>query len=496
MFSKLMRIILTLGILNQLIGSVWADVYQSGVDLPEIGANHQNVLSREREQQMGASFYRQLRQHDFVITDPHISDYIQNLGNRLRAGIAADTHLKFFVLPDRHINAFATPGGYIGVNSGLILATASEDELAGVMAHEIAHVSQRHIARFYQSARHGAWAQLGAMLAAIALAASGETQGATALIYAGSAARYQSLISHTREHEQEADRTGIQYLAQAGYDPMGMAQFFEKLQARNLQDDMRFEFLRTHPLTNNRIAEAKERAHKLNAANQTALHHNPRPSSREYALVKARLKALSSNSRTLLAAYRQRLADAKGKLSALSDADNFSRALLLVENGDYQSARQAIAHLQAQDPEQKSYQLLLIDIDFAEKNHKKALGAIQSLYAIYPNDLAVVTRYSQILLELKQAQKGLDVLAAYKLHTGQISTELLRLQAQALAQLGEHAKSQIEMAQYFLNNGDHKAASLQIAAALKQKLNQAQKRQAEKIQTEIQQQRRILERES
>lgn len=464
-----------------------ATAYQRGGELPQLNATHDNIITREREQRLGDIFYKQLHQSGAMLSDIEANQYLQNLGDRLRAGTGAGTNFHFFILRDANINAFATFGGYIGVNVGLILATQSEDELAGVLAHEMAHITQRHHARMFERANKSAWAQVGALLGAIALAANGDAQGASALVLASTAAHYQSLITYTREHEQEADRTGIAYMAAAGYNPNGMAGFFEKLQAQNLQDDMRFEFLRTHPLTVNRIAEAKERAAQLTQESQRLAKF--RPSSQPYEWTKARLRATSANARSMLAGFDKRIGK-KNDLTQLTALENYSRAWLLYQNGDYAKARAALEYLLKQHPEQKTLQILLAQVDFADKKTAAARARLETLRRIYPDDVVILSAYSQILLAEKQAKPLLEALSAYR---HKLPPELVRSQASAHNLLGQKLAAELLMADYFYQIGDYHAANLQLSAAKKHQPNAAQLNQIKVLQQQINAERRELE---
>ncbi|MCG8378371.1 MAG: M48 family metalloprotease, partial [Proteobacteria bacterium] len=216
------------------------------------------------ESQLGHAIMREIRRSGAVVEDPQITEYINDIGHRLSAHTNdGDHNFTFFVVDDPNINAFALPGGYIGVHTGLIEATRSEDELAGVLAHEIAHVTQRHIARAIHANSRQNILTTALMLGAMILGAAGgdgdAVQGALAIAQ-GSAIQQQ--INFTRANEYEADRIGIDALADAGFDPYGMASFFEVMGRQQISspETRAPEFLRTHPVTTTRIAEARTRA--------------------------------------------------------------------------------------------------------------------------------------------------------------------------------------------------------------------------------------------
>ncbi|NBX44497.1 MAG: M48 family peptidase, partial [Gammaproteobacteria bacterium] len=204
------------------------------MDLPDIGSGADSTLTLNDEYQIGRSVVRGLREQGLILEDPEINDYLQNLGNRIAAQVPdSNQRFNFFVIRDSGINAFALPGGFIGVNQGLITATTSESQLAGVLAHEIAHVTQRHIARAIQAQGRQSIAATAAMLAAILI---GVTTGASDAVQAGmviaQGTAAQQQINFTRSNEYEADRIGIGFLAAAGFDPNGMPDFFETMGRR------------------------------------------------------------------------------------------------------------------------------------------------------------------------------------------------------------------------------------------------------------------------
>ena len=202
----------------------------AGSDLPELGSPASAVLSQSDEYQLGAMVAHELREQNALMEDPEISEYLNDLGDRLAAQSATGgANFQFFVIKDPTINAFAVPGGYIFIHQGLFLATSSESELAGVMAHEIAHVTQHHIARQIRAQSQQAMASAAMLLAAILLGAAGGGQAVEGGIAAAQGISAQMSINFTRDNEMEADRVGMGYLAGAGYDPNAMGDMFETM---------------------------------------------------------------------------------------------------------------------------------------------------------------------------------------------------------------------------------------------------------------------------
>ena len=228
--------------------------------LPDLGDSASSDLSPLAEQRIGAQIMRDIRWKDpAYLQDAEVEDYLNILGDRLvAAGPGAGLPFEFFGVNDPSLNAFAMPGGKIGVHTGLILAAQGESELAGVMSHEIAHVTQRHIARMVGKQGQFGVLMLASLLVAI-LAAKSSSQVSQAAIMTGQAAGLSSQLAYSRDFENEADRLGVQNLAAADFDVRGMPSFFERLQKNSrLYENNAPAYLRTHPLTGERITEDRK----------------------------------------------------------------------------------------------------------------------------------------------------------------------------------------------------------------------------------------------
>ena len=241
--------------------------------LPDIGSSAGNVLSPAKQAEYGGMVLAQLRHEGYVLEDPLLDGWLRDVGQRLSgASDRPQQSFTFFLLRDRQINAFATLGGYIGMNAGLILSAEREDEMAGVLAHEIAHVTQQHVLRGAEKAQRDSLpillATLGAIIAAQQAGGNSTGDATSAAVMTGLGLLQQRQIDYTRDNEAEADRVGIRNLSRSGYDPEAMADFFQTLQSvvRMNQGDERARapsYLQTHPVTLTRISEARERAAKL-----------------------------------------------------------------------------------------------------------------------------------------------------------------------------------------------------------------------------------------
>ncbi len=262
-------------------------------DLPSLGDAGGDDLSPGNERRLGEAIMREVRRDPDYMDDPDSTEYLNNLGFKLVAASPARyTDFGFFLVRDPMMNAFALPGGFIGVHSGLVLTAQSESELAAVLAHEIGHVSQRHIARMIAKQRDSGLIAIGALLLAILASRSGSSssgQMTEAAIAAGQAAAIQQQLNFSRENEREADRVGFQILNDAGFDVTAMASFFTRLQqGSRIYESAAPAYLRTHPLTVERIADIQTRVRELKP--------HPHPDSLDFQLVRARLRVLQDDS--------------------------------------------------------------------------------------------------------------------------------------------------------------------------------------------------------
>lgn len=265
------RIALLSAALTLAVASLCAPAQES--NLPDIGSSAGELLTPRQQEEYGAMMLAQLRHYDYLLEDPLLDSWLDTLGTRLAANSDMPRHpFTFFMLRERQINAFATLGGYIGVNSGLILAADREDEVAGVLSHEIAHVTQQHVLRGAERAQRDQLpillAMLGAIVAAQASGGNSSDDAAQAAMAGAMGLMQQRQIDYTRSNESEADRLGIQTLARSDYDPEAMADFFTIMQARSRSNGANYwgespDWLMTHPVTITRITEAKERAARI-----------------------------------------------------------------------------------------------------------------------------------------------------------------------------------------------------------------------------------------
>ncbi len=414
------------------------------VNLPDIGSPADATLSKNDEARLGRAIMAQIRQMGHVVEDPLITEYVNEIGHRIAAQANNDGlhDFSFFVIEDPVINAFALPGGFIGVHTGLLEATRNEDELAGVLAHEVAHVTQRHIARSIHSGQRQSMMSmaimLGAILAAVAGADGDAVQGAIAVAQ-GTAAQQQ--INFTRSNEYEADRVGIEALANAGFDPQGMASFFEVISRSNTPMEYRTpEFLRTHPVSSARIAESRNRARSY-----PPVHTNDTVN---YGIARARILVASQDTPEEAVKYFER-----EPYEYQSDVERYGRAIAYLNDGRNSDANRIFEELANREPEVIAYHIGLADAQLAMEAIDESVATFERARELFPRNVPLVIHYAEALLKLGHADKAHEILLDL-LNNVPPTPEQVRLIARAAIDAGDIAEAHYYMAEYRLMIGD------------------------------------------
>ncbi len=423
----------------------WAE---EDLAIPDIGDSADAVLSISEERKIGNQFMRNTWRNVSLISDPEVEAYIQALGDRLVSYLdLAEFNYTFFVVDSPQINAFAVPGGYIGINAGLIIAADNESELASVMAHEIAHVSQRHISRVIEKSSGANMATLAAIIAAIALSSQGGDASMAALSV-GMAGSEQAMINYTRIHEKEADRVGIQLLAGANYDPQGMAHFFEKLhQESRYYENGLPEILMTHPVTLNRLAEAKSRAEQLA---QSGVIDQP-----AFQAIRAKvLVSTNKNSQQL----EQQTTTLLQKHAA--PEQQYQLALLENQNGKYKAAEQRLRKLILEQGEHSWLTIALANSLYQQRLLDEASNIYQNGLQIYPGNKGLTLHYAELLIQQQDAQRAVKLLEEYLRNRSKTTPGVYQIYARALDLQGNHTESAAALGEYFFRSG-HSAIAIQ-----------------------------------
>lgn len=402
-------------------------------------------------EQLEKEFIQQINQSESVERNPLASQYINRLGKNL-AHAGRIKAPDFFIVKSNEINAFAGPGGHIGINSQLILTTTSESELAGVMAHEIAHVRLHHLYRMIEHQKQMRIPMLASLLASAALGVINPTVGMAGMMGALTGFS-QNNINFTRSKEKEADRIGIDMLIKAGYNPHGMAAFFKKM-----QENSRYYYtanvpaiLRTHPLDGDRITEAENRTAQF--------AHKKYTSSPEYPLVKELIRtAVIRDPKTLLDYYEHQC-----NKKTPAHACQYGHALALINNNNYTKAVAILTPLLVQN-NNLYFQIALAQAETGLSQHKAALSRLEEIQKNYPDNYAALMAYAQGLLAANQNEKATTVLLKGSRKYKQ-DLPLCRELARAQAQSHQKDYAYFTQAQCLLLEGQKRAAVAQLKVA-------------------------------
>ncbi len=404
---------------------------QDGRELPGIGSSAESVFSAAEESEYGAMVFRELRRYGYLLEDPQLVGFLDAVGHRLVAQNPDPIHdFTFFFIRTTDINAASWPGAYISINAGLMLTAESESELAAVMAHEIAHTTQRHIARMIEKQQRDQLplmlAMLGTVLAAQNSGSSSSGNATSAAIMGFMGLMQQLQINHTRSNEHEADRVGIRILSDAGYEPLAMADFFGRMHRANRIVGVSMpEYLRSHPVTTTRISEAKDRARQQVptpdlglglAAPETTRHpllpgewagtgrSAAAPDGALFAWARERLRVLSAESAPAMEDhYRRRFESGE---PAPGDAERYGYALALAQVGKHSQALARLDAIEAPDPGHFWLALARAESLHGAGRRGEAEAAFERLLAAYPRSRAVALSYAEALLEQATAESG------------------------------------------------------------------------------------------
>jgi len=426
--------------------------------LPELGDAAGAAIAPQVERRIGESIMREIRYRDpAYVDDPEISDYLDGLGRRLlAANPEARQEFEFFAVRDPAINAFALPGGFIGAHTGLLAAAETESELASVLAHEIAHVTQRHIARLLGAQQQMQLPSMIALAAAILLGGSRPDLAAGAAA-AAQGGLIQGQLAYTRDFEREADRIGFRALQSSGFDVRAMPSFFEKMQRANrLGDDGTVpSYLRTHPMTTERIADAQGRA--------AAAPYRQHLDSLDFHLVRAKLRAQSGEpapaAESFAAAVRERR-----YASEAAARYGLAAALLRARRAD--EARVALADLRATGAASPMIETLAARVQQAQGDALASLATLGRALERFPGRLPLVYAYAEMLQQAGRHREALAVLEEpVRAHAD--DPRLRSLQARAYAALGKRLLQHQAQAEVYLLRGSVPAAieQLQLAQA-------------------------------
>lgn len=425
-----------------------------GDGLPDLGDISQTVLSPVQERQIGQQSMMQIRASKQYLDDAEINDYLNQIGYRLVEKSAEPSlGFEFFSLNDYTVNAFAMPGGFIGVNSGLLLTVQSESELASVLSHEIAHVTQHHLARMVAGQKNDSLASMAAIAVAI-LAARSNPQAAQATMASAQAYSMQKQLDFTRAHEQEADRIGLEILQKSNFNIHAMPEFLERLQkATRLLDGNMPGYLRTHPITSERVADIENRVQKQ--------PYRLIEDSLDFQLVRTKLIAAQKSAPDAVAYFSDALGAQKHGNPV---AQRYGLVGALLRNNEANRAAQELAILRKQAKSNPMIETLAGQVKRAAKNDADTLAFYHTAVQNYPQHRALIYDYVDLLLQSNQAEDAIKLLTE-QLVRHPSDTTLYNLQAHGYAIQGKRLEQHQAQAYSYAWQGNVFAAIEQLELA-------------------------------
>ncbi len=428
-------------------------------ELPDLGNPSENILSTKKADELGKEFMKELQRSVTILDDPLLNDYVQSLGTKLVAHTNSKNHkFHFFIVKDRSINAFSAPGGYIGINSGTILQTQTESELAGVLAHEVAHTAQHHLEQNLAKAKTLNIPVMAGVLASLVLgsqvhgAAAGEAaSGVVASTVAGGT---QSMLNFSRENEADADHIGMKILYSSGFDPNAYPTFFEKMQKLALNSgETPPAYLLTHPLTSDRLADAENRAAQYPNRNVT--------SSKNYFLMKMRLLSLTfNNSEDAVNYFKNKMSQNNANFAVV-----YGYSLALMANKQFDLANSHLDNLLLKDPHEVIY--LMAKAKAAENNNKLniALDILKQAFSEKPDYIPLDEQYAEALIAAGQFETAKAILdkLVWKYPD---NSHLHSLLAQTEFKTGQQSYAYLSRAKALEDSGDDQGAGILLQKAL------------------------------
>jgi predicted Zn-dependent protease len=430
-------------------------------DLPDLGSPANAAVSIEEEYRAGLGYVNEIRNTGLILTDPESSQYAQDIGHSLSSHAEEGQHrFYYFVVRDPVVNAFAVPGGFVAINSGLILATRNENELAGVLAHETAHVTQRHIVRQLLDQSHAGLLTTAAMLAAVLLGATagrGSPDAIEGAILGAEGAAIQHQINYTRASEFEADRIGISTMASAGYDPLGMASFFDYMSHEGPEPSRinAVQFLIDHPIFSDRVAEARNRADQIGR-----LRHED---SLSYRLIRERLRSVAGNPQVALDYYRSLIKNGGGK----TVEERYGKAVAEIATRNPAAAIPDLEALLREYPKVTQFYGALGQAYMGNNQLKESQAVLDRGMDLFPRNVPITIRLAETLMHAGDNRRAHVVLLDL-FNNVEPTPDQTRLIAKAANAAGDYADSYSYMAEFYFMTGDLQrgAGQLQMALAL------------------------------
>jgi|SRR5690554_236418 len=425
-------------------------------NLPDFGDASSIIISPQEEEKLGQMVLRSYRAQVPTSTDPLLIDYLDRLLKELAPhSQLTNRNLHLVVVLNPLMNAFAAPGNIVGVNTGLLVYAQSEAQLVSVLSHELAHLSQRHYARRLEQQRNMQLPFTAALLASLALLATDGGESGLAALSATQAAAIDAQLRFSRSFEQEADRLGMEIMIRAGYDPYAAAQMFEQMLRASRYYRRPPEFLLTHPVTESRVSDARNRAQRY----PRQMHQD----NLEFHLMRSRIRFEQANT------AREAINLFEGELAGSSlskDASRYGLALAYSEAAEVEKARATLAPLLEADPQRITYRLMEVDIYLSAEEYEAALKMLQDLLRQRPKNYPLNVRYAEALMKSGRHQSATDFLSQY-VRERQNDPYLWYLLAEVSGLAGDILMVHEARAEYFILTGIYDKAMVQLRHALK-----------------------------
>ena len=428
------------------------------VQLPSLGDRISGVFSLDEEYRMGRDFLRAVRRSSPTLSDPLLNEYLVNFTHNLALhSELQDYRLAFVIIDSPALNAFAAPGGIIGVNGGLFLNSHTEGEFASVMAHELAHVSQRHFARSVEDAQRRRIPELATLLASIVVMAGSNANTGQAAIMAAQGRAIENQLRFSRNNEAEADRVGLRNLYNAGYNPNDMPALFERLMDMNRYGRRPPEFLLSHPVTESRISDSKSRADRYPARTVTP--------NLEYHLMRARVQVYYEADKQV-AAEQFRLSLENSKTDQENDANRYGLALAYMESKQFALAHQTLEPLLNKEPNRITY--VVTKADFHTKENEPALAqtVLERHLQINPSNHPLTMAQVDALIAARNYSAAVQMLERHAVSRPE-DHNLWYLIAETQGMAGDISKVHQARAEYFILTGDFRSAREQLNYAIR-----------------------------
>lgn len=441
---------------------VSANDSKKSIVLPSLGDRSSSIVSQQEEFELGRLWLMSLRRQTHTVADPELKFYFENLTKRLAAASEVTDHrFALLIINNPALNAFAAPGGVIGVNTGLFMQAKTEAQFAAVLAHELAHLSQRHFARNVESAKEQQLPTVAAILGSILIMATAGGEAGSAALSSTMAGVQHNQLRFSRQFEYEADNLGIATLTRAGFDPQAMPDVFEQMGNASRYSSKPPEFLLTHPVTENRIASSRTRADQLSRPTGKGAQND----SFEYQLMRIRATIASHpDIHPLVQNLKKTLAANDGKNTL---ADHYALALASMETQDYALASKHLEEAITRAPNSINLQITKAQLAIKTGHAAQAIKQLEHALATQPDHFPLQATYVEALRgagQLQKAQETLTQLARNRPLDPDIWYELAELQGLNGNIVGLHQSR----AEYFFLTGNPEEAIKHLTFALAQ----------------------------